>query len=69
MNGSMINDEKMGASLGADLLKTADTMLVGRKMYQGFEQYWPGVPKKPGNTPDLIVFSQWMADTVKVILP
>ena len=31
--------------LGGDLLKTVDTMLVGRVLYQGFQSYWPTVGK------------------------
>jgi dihydrofolate reductase len=67
MDWCTMNDEKMGAYLGADLLKTVDTILVGRKLYQGFEQYWPSVPKNPSHPAELIEFAHWMADTAKVV--
>ena len=67
MDWCTMEDEKMGAFLADDLLKTVDTMLVGRKLYQGFEQYWPSVPENPASPPELVAFAHWMADTSKVV--
>jgi dihydrofolate reductase len=67
LDWATMNDDKMGQFMGGDLLKTVDTMLVGRKLFQGFEQYWPSVPENPKSPPELVDFAHWMADTPKVV--
>jgi dihydrofolate reductase len=67
MDWTTMNDDYMGAFLIADLQKTVDTMLVGRVLFQGFEQFWPTVPENPKSRPELIEFSHWMANTPKVV--
>jgi dihydrofolate reductase len=67
MDWVTMDDDKIGEFLIPDLLTTVDTMLVGRVLYQGFEQYWPTVPENPKSRPDLIKFAHWMADTPKVV--
>jgi dihydrofolate reductase len=44
-----------------------DTMLIGRVLYQGFENFWPAVAKSNDYPEDLIEFARWMADTPKVV--
>ena len=67
MDWTTMDDDKMGEFLILDLQKTVDTMLVGRILYQGFEQFWPTVPGNPKSRPELVEFSHWMADTPKVV--
>ena len=67
LDWATMNDDKMGQYMGDDLLKTVDTMLVGRNLFQGFEQYWPSVPENPESPPELVDFAHWMADTPKVV--
>jgi dihydrofolate reductase len=62
-----MNDDEIGKFLIPDLQSTVDTMLVGRVLYQGFEQYWPSVPQNPKAPTELIAFARWMADTSKVV--
>jgi dihydrofolate reductase len=67
MDWTTMNDDQIGKFLIPDLQKTVDTMLVGRVLYQGFEQYWPSVPENPKSPAELIEFAHWMADTPKVV--
>jgi dihydrofolate reductase len=67
LDWATMDDDKMGQFMGEDLLKTVDTMLVGRKLFQGFEQYWPSVPENPKSPQELVDFAHWMADTPKVV--
>jgi dihydrofolate reductase len=67
LDWATMNDDEIGKFLIPELQKTVDTMLVGRVLYQGFEQYWPAVPKDPKAPPELVEFAQWMDDTPKVV--
>ncbi len=62
-----MTDEEMGKYLGKDLLKTVDTMLVGRVLYQGFASYWPSVARSTEYPKELVEFAQWMEDTPKIV--
>jgi len=67
LDWATMTDDAMGEYMGNDLLKTVDTMFVGRVLFQGFEQYWPSVPMDPNNKPEMIAFAHWMADTPKIV--
>jgi dihydrofolate reductase len=67
MDWTTMDDDSVGEFLIPDLQKTVDTMLVGRVLYQGFEQFWPTVPENPQSTPALVQFAHWMADTPKIV--
>ena len=67
LDWATMNDDEIGKFLIPDLQKKVDTMLVGRVLYQGFEQYWPAVPQDPKAPPELVEFSYWMGDTPKVV--
>jgi dihydrofolate reductase len=67
MDWTTMDDDAIGEFLIPDLQKTVDTMLVGRKLYQGFEQFWPTIPDNPGSKPELVAFAHWMAETPKVV--
>jgi len=67
MDWTTMDDQSIGEFLIPELLKSVDTMLVGRVLYQGFEQYWPLVLENPGSPPELVHFAQWMADTTKLV--
>ena len=67
MDWTTMDDDSIGEFLIPDLQRTVDTMLVGRVLYQGFEQFWPTVPENPASKPELVAFAHWMADTPKVV--
>lgn len=67
LDWATMNDDEIGKFLIPELQKTVDTILVGRVLYQGFEQYWPAVPQDPKAPSELVEFSYWMADTPKVV--
>ncbi len=46
---------------------TIDTVLLGRKNYQGFGHYWPAIATNPTATPTDVTFSRWLDDTPKVV--
>jgi dihydrofolate reductase len=46
---------------------TIDTVLLGRKNYQGFGGYWPTVVNNPASTETDIKFSRWLDDIPKVV--
>ncbi len=60
-------DDVMGKYLITDLLNTTDTILVGRVLYQGFEQAWPAMASNPNSPKDLVDFAHWMEDTPKIV--
>jgi dihydrofolate reductase len=67
MDWATMNDDEMGRYLITDLLTTADTMILGRVLFQGFEQHWPGVAANPSNPKDLVDFAHWIEDSPKIV--
>jgi dihydrofolate reductase len=53
--------------MGADLLTTVDTMILGRILYQGFQQAWPAVATTPSMPKELIDFAHWIEDSPKYV--
>ena len=49
------------------VLKTVDTVLLGRVTFQGFEQYWPAAGKSPSATPDDIAYSRFIEKVPKIV--
>lgn len=47
--------------------KPATTILLGRKNYQGFGAYWPGVADDESADPRDRAFSRWLSATEKVV--
>ena len=45
----------------------ATTVLLGRKNYQGFGGFWPGVADDPAADPRDRAFSKWLTDTDKIV--
>ena len=62
-----MNEEGIDEFLFSDLQKRVDTILIGRKMYQDFEQYWPSVRENPNSLPGMVEFAHWMSDITKII--
>lgn len=62
-----IRDEAVSRYLIPDLLSTVDTILLGRVLYQGFEQAWPAMAKDPSSPKDLVEFAHWIEDSPKVV--
>jgi len=67
MNWITMNDDAMGKYLITDLLTTVDTMLLGRELYQGFENYWPSAAKNPSTPKDLVDFANWIENSPKIV--
>jgi dihydrofolate reductase len=62
-----MNEEGIDEFLFSDLQKRVDTILIGSKMYQDFEQYWPSVRENSNSLPGLVEFAHWMSDTTKIV--
>ena len=50
-----------------ELFGTVDTVLLGRKNYEGFHGYWPTVVDNPASTETDIIFSRWLDEVPKVV--
>jgi dihydrofolate reductase len=62
-----IKDEAVSRHLIPTLIEDTDTVLLGRVLYQGFEQYWPGIASDASADPDLRSFAQWLEATPKLV--
>jgi dihydrofolate reductase len=60
-------DMEMNNYLIGDLLKTVDTMLLGRNLYQGFQQAWPAIATTPSMPKELVDFAHWIEDSPKYV--
>lgn len=67
LDWATMKDDEMGNFLITDLLKTVDTMLLGRMLYKGFESYWPAAALNPSTPKDLVDFARWIEDTPKIV--
>lgn len=50
-----------------DLMRTSTTVLLGRKNYQGFGSYWPGIADDESADPRSREFSRWLNDVEKIV--
>ncbi len=62
-----MTDQIMDKELIGDLLKTVDTMILGRVLYQGFQEAWPTIAENPESPKDLVEFANWIENTPKYI--
>src|ERR1700681_954567 len=60
-------DEEVGRQLVPEFQSTVDTMLLGRVLYQGFQQAWPAMASNPTSPRELVDFAHWIEDTPKVV--
>ena len=67
MDWVTINDWELDKYMGSDLLKTTDTMLLGRELYRGFEQAWPPMATNQDSPKDLVEFANWIIDSPKIV--
>jgi dihydrofolate reductase len=70
-NGEMdwvtMDDPEMGKFLITDLLKTVDSMILGRVLFHEFEQYWPAYANDPNTSPDEAEFGHWIDMSPKIV--
>jgi dihydrofolate reductase len=62
-----MNDVIMDRFMVSHFYSRVDTMLIGRVLYQGFENFWPAVAKSKDYPEDLIEFAHWMENTPKIV--
>lgn len=62
-----IRDEEVAKYLIPDLLSMVDTMLLGRVLFQGFEQAWPAIASNPSSPKDLVDFAHWIENSPKIV--
>jgi len=60
-------DMEMDEYLGRELLDTVDSMLLGRVLFQGFQQVWPAIATDTTMPKGLIEFAQWIDNSPKYI--
>ena len=62
-----VQDPEVSRYLLPPIVANADTMLLGRKLYQGFEQAWPPMAKDESLPQDLRDFANWIEATPKLV--
>jgi dihydrofolate reductase len=50
-----------------EVTSPATTVLLGRKNYQGFSQYWPSVANAESADPRDRAFSKWLNSVEKIV--
>jgi dihydrofolate reductase len=60
-------DEEVSRDFVNDMLSTVDIMLLGRVLYQGFEQAWPAMAADPSSPKEIVDFAHWIEDTPKIV--
>ncbi|MBX4196652.1 dihydrofolate reductase family protein [Candidatus Pacearchaeota archaeon] len=62
-----IRDEEIGRYLIPDFLTYVDSMVMGRVLFEGFEQAWPAMAKDPKSPKDLVDFAHWVENSPKYV--
>lgn len=60
-------DMAVGRELIPELLSTVNTMILGKNLYQGFEQAWPAMAKNPAMPKEIVEFAQWVENSRKIV--
>lgn len=63
----MVADPQMNLEFTLDLRRAADTIVTGRKFYQGFETAFREQAADPNSPAELVEFANWMIETPKVV--
>jgi dihydrofolate reductase len=61
-------DPEIGSYLIKDFLNTVDSMILGRVLYQGFEQYWPAAAENAKFPKELTDFAHWVNTSPKYVI-
>ena len=67
LDWATMTDTNMDTELIGELLTTTDTMILGRVLYQGFQDAWPAVAQNPESPKDLVDFANWIENTPKYV--
>lgn len=67
MDWTTMDDDDIGQYFITDLLKTVDTMLLGRVLYKGFKQAWPARAIDPSTSEGEVEFAHWVEDSPKIV--
>src|SRR5271166_2853309 len=60
-------DEEVNRDFVSDMLSTVDTMLLGRVLFQGFEQAWPAMASNPSSPKEIVDFAHWIEASPKFV--
>ena len=63
-----IKDEAEGKFVIPEIMESCNTILLGRVLFQGFEQAWPVVIGDTNSSRELVDFGSWIENTPKIIL-
>ena len=64
----MVDDEEMDDDFTTDIRERADTILIGRALYESFEGAWPARAADPSKLPPRIAtFARWVVETPIVV--
>lgn len=62
-----IRDPLVGRESVPALMRSSSAILLGRGLYEGFEQAWPAMAEDPMSPPPLAEFARWIGRTKKVL--
>ncbi|MCI4332938.1 MAG: dihydrofolate reductase family protein [Thermoplasmata archaeon] len=62
-----VRDPEVGSVLVPELQGTVETIVIGRFLYEGFQQAWPAMASNPATPPPLVEFATWLETTTKVV--
>lgn len=51
----------------AEMRESCDVAVLGRKTYQDFVKFWPGVPEDESQSPGVQALGRWMWDSEKLV--
>jgi dihydrofolate reductase len=60
-------DEDVSRDFVVDMQSTVDTMLLGRVLFQGFEQAWPAMASNPSSPKEIVDFANWIENSQKIV--
>jgi dihydrofolate reductase len=62
-----VRDPEVGSVLVPEFQSTVQTIVIGRVLYEGFQQAWPAMAANPATPPPLAEFANWLEMTTKVV--
>ena len=62
-----VRNEEVSRDFVNDIQTTVDTMLLGRVLFQGFQQAWPEMASNPSSPKEIVDFANWIENSRKIV--
>ena len=63
-----VMDPEVSQYMVPELLKTVDSMILGRVLYEGFSNAWPAMAANPNSPKEIVDFAHWIEDSPKIVI-